>query len=254
MEHWIISASVKLYNHIKAFDELEMIDWRQSANCCVGDIIYIYTTAPYKRIMFKTHIEKTDILFDDTIDDRKYWVDKNEYKRVDGRKYMRLVLDEKYNDDRLSLDMLHQHGLNGNIQGPRRLNDETLKYIESCIGIEKNFFPETDVPTEHWEGTCVSVTVNKYERNAKARQECIDEYGCKCSICGLDFEKMYGEVGKGFIHVHHIVPISEIGKEYKLNPKTDLIPVCPNCHAMLHRKINGKTLSCDELRKLIKKD
>ena len=64
---------------------------------------------------------------------------------------------------------------------------------------------------------------------------------------------MYGEVGKGFIHVHHIKPISEIDKEYVVDYKKDLIPVCPNCHAMLHRKINGRNLSVDELKKLIKK-
>ena len=58
---------------------------------------------------------------------------------------------------------------------------------------------------------------------------------CCCSICGFDFEKNYGELGKGFIHVHHIVPVSKIGPNYIIDPVKDLIPVCPNCHAMLHR-------------------
>lgn len=48
-------------------------------------------------------------------------------------------------------------------------------------------------------------------------------------------EKQYGNIGKGFIHVHHLVPLSAIKQDYQLNPNTDLIPVCPNCHAMLHR-------------------
>ena len=52
----------------------------------------------------------------------------------------------------------------------------------------------------------------------------------------FDFEQTYGEIGKGFIHVHHLTPVSSIGKEYRLNPQTDLVPVCPNCHNMLHRK------------------
>ena len=47
---------------------------------------------------------------------------------------------------------------------------------------------------------------------------------------------MHGEIGKNFIHVHHLTPISTIGKEYELNVDTDLVPVCPNCHYMLHRK------------------
>ena len=72
-----------------------------------------------------------------------------------------------------------------------------------------------------------------------------------CSVCGTDFHKMYGELGKGFIHVHHIVPISMIGKEYKLDPIKDLVPVCPNCHAMLHRGEDGKVLTIEELKKII---
>ena len=62
---------------------------------------------------------------------------------------------------------------------------------------------------------------------------------------------MYGDIGKGFIHIHHIVPLNQIKKEYKINYKRDLIPVCPNCHAMLHRKINDKELTINELKKIL---
>ncbi len=81
-----------------------------------------------------------------------------------------------------------------------------------------------------------------YERNPIARKKCIEYHGCKCSICGLSFEEMYGELDKDFIHVHRIVPLNKIGKEYQVNHKTDLIPVCPNCHAMLHKKIKWRIL------------
>lgn len=86
------------------------------------------------------------------------------------------------------------------------------------------------------EGTLKQILVNQYERDPKAREVCINHYGFICKVCEFDFEKKYGEIGKGFIHVHHLKPLSEIGKEYKLNPITDLLPVCPNCHAMLHKK------------------
>jgi 5-methylcytosine-specific restriction protein A len=68
-------------------------------------------------------------------------------------------------------------------------------------------------------------------------------------VCGLDFEERYGKLGKGFIHVHHIVEISKIGKKYKVDPKKDLRPVCPNCHAMLHR--NFKVMSIDGLKAIL---
>ena len=86
------------------------------------------------------------------------------------------------------------------------------------------------------EGESHQVYTTRYERNPVARNRCIELKGCKCSICGFDFEKTYGEIGKGFIHVHHIVPVSEIGESYRVDYEKDLIPVCPNCHAMLHRK------------------
>jgi len=88
----------------------------------------------------------------------------------------------------------------------------------------------------HCEGALKRITINAYERNQKARTSCVKHYGPTCQVCGFDFEKNYGEIGIGFIHVHHIIPISEIADKYEINPIEDLRPVCPNCHAMLHRK------------------
>lgn len=85
------------------------------------------------------------------------------------------------------------------------------------------------------EGASQKVSVNAYERSAWARQACIDHYGYCCSVCNFNFEAMYGERGKNFIHVHHIVPLSSIGDVYVVDPVKDLRPICPNCHAMIHR-------------------
>lgn len=97
----------------------------------------------------------------------------------------------------------------------------------------------------YFEGSKKQIVVNAYERDPNARQACIDAHGCSCHICGFNFESIYGERGKGFIHVHHIVPLSEIRKDYEIDPTNDLIPVCPNCHAMLHR--GGHTIIPEEL-------
>ncbi|UXH46436.1 HNH endonuclease [Rossellomorea vietnamensis] len=85
----------------------------------------------------------------------------------------------------------------------------------------------------------ITINVNVYERNPHGRKKCMEYYGVECQICELNLEDMYGEVGRDFIHVHHIVPLHEIQKDYKVDPIKDLIPVCPNCHAMLDRKENG---------------
>lgn len=86
------------------------------------------------------------------------------------------------------------------------------------------------------EGARQVVQVNRYERNPDARRACLAHYGFACVVCGIDFEQKYGELGRGFIHVHHLVPLSTIGEEYVVDPIADLRPVCPNCHAMLHRQ------------------
>ena len=100
------------------------------------------------------------------------------------------------------------------------------------------------------EGAKKKIYVNAYERNAKARKKCIENYGAICSVCNFDFEKIYGSLGEGYIHVHHLKPLSEIEKEYEVNPIEDLRPVCPNCHAMLHKK--KPTASISELKELLK--
>ena len=84
------------------------------------------------------------------------------------------------------------------------------------------------------EGLAVKISVNRYERNQQARQLCIDHYGASCCVCDFDFRSVYGNIGKDYIHVHHIIPLSDIGNEYIVNPIEDLRPVCPNCHAMIH--------------------
>lgn len=75
-----------------------------------------------------------------------------------------------------------------------------------------------------------------HERDHGARLKCIEHYGCKCAICGFDFEAQYGDVGKDFIEVHHIVPISSTKGEHDVDPINDLIPVCSNCHSIIHRR------------------
>ena len=101
------------------------------------------------------------------------------------------------------------------------------------------------------EGEKVHVTVSRYERSAKARKLCIERYGPVCTVCDLRFEDRYGDMGKGCIHVHHLVPLNSRKKNYKVNPKTDLRPVCPNCHWMLH--VQGETMKIEKLRAIVKK-
>lgn len=86
-----------------------------------------------------------------------------------------------------------------------------------------------------WEGAVVHITVNAYERDPALRQKCIDALGSACMACGLDMNARYHGIKTGFIHVHHLQPLSAMkGKKTKVNAETDLVPLCPNCHAVAH--------------------
>jgi len=108
-----------------------------------------------------------------------------------------------------------------------------------------------DVPPNAVEGAKRTVSVNAYERSSEARQKCIEHYGYKCSVCSFDFLETYGERGRHFIHVHHIIPISSIGESYVVDPLSDLRPICPNCHAMVHRTDPPCTI--EELKQMMRK-
>jgi 5-methylcytosine-specific restriction protein A len=111
---------------------------------------------------------------------------------------------------------------------------------------ERLFPNELEPGPEYVEGARKQVRVNAYERDSRARKVCLDHHGRSCVVCGINFEARYGKLGKGFIHVHHLKPLALTDGEYHLDPIVDLRPVCPNCHAMLHR--GKRLLSVDRLR------
>jgi 5-methylcytosine-specific restriction protein A len=124
-----------------------------------------------------------------------------------------------------------------------RSNTSDFKFPEEIVDVEV---------AEVIEGALHIITVNAYERNAEARRQCIEAFGTSCSICNFNFGKQYGELAEGYIHVHHLRPLSEIGGKYTVNPRKDLRPVCPNCHAVLH--LGGECRSITEVKQLLKRN
>lgn len=100
------------------------------------------------------------------------------------------------------------------------------------------------------EGSVNQVMVNRYERDPRARQACIDHHGTTCAACDFDFGAVYGKFGEGFIHVHHLRPLADLPDDYEVDPIQDLVPVCPNCHAMVHRSSPPRSIAA--LRKLVR--
>jgi len=99
------------------------------------------------------------------------------------------------------------------------------------------------------EGERYSISSTAIERNPLAREKCLEFYGYKCAICGFDFSKVYGELGNNFIHVHHRMDISTKKTVYNVAPIKDLIPICPNCHAMVHKK--KPSIEIDKLKEIV---
>lgn len=118
--------------------------------------------------------------------------------------------------------------------------NEALPWLYGFLGLCLSLLPIEQVDEQTSDGTTegkiLEVRVKRYERSKINRAACIQIHGQSCLICGFNFQDYYGDLGTDFIHVHHVVPLSEINSEYICNPAKDLIPVCPNCHAMLHRK------------------
>jgi len=122
-----------------------------------------------------------------------------------------------------------------------------LGVIVSLLPVEKDSYEE---PLEGLpEGILVRGKVNRYERNRLNREACIAIKGTTCQVCGFNFTDVFGELGDGFIHVHHVIPVSQIGEGYVVDPSKDLVPVCANCHSMMHRTDPPKTV--DELKAII---
>lgn len=113
--------------------------------------------------------------------------------------------------------------------------------------IETTLAAETQADNDDsklWEGELGVHKINQAQRNRIARAECLNYFfphgaRYKCQICGFDFEETYGEIGRNYIVVHHRESHADKSNregKHEIDPRKDLIPVCPNCHAMLHKQ------------------
>ena len=129
----------------------------------------------------------------------------------------------------------------------KAFHDRTASQLFLSQGeIEATNPPDLD-DGRYMEGRRVAILVERIERDTKARRRCIDHFGASCQVCGFDFEDHYGLLGKGFIHVHHHrQQLASTRGRHEIDPVKDLIPLCPNCHAMIHSQ--KQMLSVEELR------
>lgn len=98
------------------------------------------------------------------------------------------------------------------------------------------------------EGAPREVIQTVFERNPKLRQQCLLHHGPRCIVCGFEFELAFAGIPRaaGYIHVHHVRPLSEVREAHQVDAVSDLVPLCPNCHAVAHLRKPAFTVA--ELR------
>jgi len=89
-----------------------------------------------------------------------------------------------------------------------------------------------------------------YERNPRLRAAAVAYHGTTCMVCDFNFERVYGPHGAGYIEVYHLHPISTVLEQTSVDPRTDMVVVCANCHRMIHRRRDA-ILSVAQLKHLL---
>lgn len=252
---YIITADKRVYNFQRAFKELPVVPWQQKRPVQSGSIVYIYATHGHSHLIYVTIALENNLAFAEIIDDEDYWHDKTRYEKGKSGLFVNLfLLEEIVDTERYTFKKLHKNGLVTAQGHTIYVNEQLAAYLKPLEKAFVSFKSNEQKVQLYYEGTKQPVLSNKYERNPLARQACIEHYGTSCQICGFSFKETYGEFAEGFIHVHHITPLADTDGEKEINPIKDLIPVCPNCHAMLHKKdANGNYKTVDEIKKILNK-
>ena len=135
MNNWIIPSNSSKFDLAKFLSKHNNdVDWKQSANFEVGDVVYIYCTKPEMRIRYKMEVVKTNIPFSKSLKDEDCWKDKEEFRAgIKNNNYFRMHLTCYINTDNLTIMDLHTNGIKGWIQRPRKLSFDAVSYIERSI-------------------------------------------------------------------------------------------------------------------------
>jgi 5-methylcytosine-specific restriction enzyme A len=145
----------------------------------------------------------------------------------------------------------HSPGLIAFLSRELRMPPPQPSYLERPIESASHIPEEMPSDAKFEEGAAIQVLVNRYERDPAARARCIEHYGSNCIACGSSLADRYGQEVDGLIHVHHLTPLASIKTRSSVDPISDLRPVCPNCHAVIHSKTPPRTI--EEVRKMVRK-
>lgn len=268
MANWLVTVNYAEFNLEAAYEALQEIYWKNSATSegkglQLNDIVYVYVTQPVSKVIYQFKVIGEAENRNYPTKQKDFWSDQKKIKDYTGG-YAIFEKLKKVDKATLSYEYFRKENLipDAPIQGRRTDRDKApddpirifLDYIVNQFANESvntNYPDEADLQNASFpEGAKKTVQVNRYERNPEARAKCIEYHQARCKVCDMSFAETYGTFAKDFIHVHHIKPLKDINEEYEVDPINDLIPVCPNCHAMLHRSENGIPMTVERLKLL----
>lgn len=221
--NWLIPANIKQYDFISAFDELKILDWTKRVNYNVGDIVYIYGSKPFQKIVYKTEVIGININYDETINDTKYWRIYDQKNKPSDNLYVRLKVLTKYNDDRFTLDILKLSGLKSAPQGPIKLKKELLLFVESMD--LTYILSNGENGNEILSGTEKEILIKSRIGQGSFREQLITKES-KCKICGVS--------NVNLLIASHIKPWALCNDFEKLDINNGLL-LCPNHDALFDK-------------------
>lgn len=236
-------------------------DWTATSKFSKGDLTLFYFGAPQKAIISFGIVASDPVEYEGPFD----WTNKQKETFCN---YNPVWLIE----NPLILHSTHNRKLrtwyNGKpYRSPRELDKELgflviqeilkfnpeMNYYLSSLGInippaiKKNKI-DSDL-IKYREGSIREITLELKKRDPRLRSQAIVKYGYNCQVCGFNFEDFYGDLGSGYIEVHHLKPLSEKNEDSTTSVE-DVSVVCANCHRILHHK-GTNSLTISELKKVI---
>lgn len=271
LQTWVLSSNLRQYDVVNAFRKFDEIDWKQSANFEVGDIVYVYVSYPVMEIHFKCIVQLINLETRDS-KDHEFVHENNSYEGKS--RYMRLKLLSTC-EEPIPFKLLSDNGLNGRIQGPRRVSGMLVKFIESYSeksrvndvsmlednrlnksiqkSLARNSKPERYLPKpkakpqpQYVDGVKVYPRSREVAINALVRAD----FKCECAVNHSTFKSKFN--GLPYMEAHHLIPLAYQDEfEFSLDVEANVVSLCSHCHNEFHygQDANINLLSLLKLRK-----
>lgn len=252
---WIISCNPAYYDVVGAFNKLDRIEWKQSTNIKVNDIIYIYITNPVKEIKYKCIARRVNLNFAERVNDSEFIIDGNNYNN--SRRYMELELITKYQDNQYTWNELKEHGLKS-VQGPMKLSKELLNYIKlkeikeiksslkkDKSDLEKDInemepidykkFDTYKYEKKKKQKPKVQNGIKVYPRDRNVAMNALAHANYKCEVDINHTTFLRKNLDIGYTESHHLIPMSYTDLfSVSLDIEENIVSLCSNCHNLLH--------------------